>query len=133
MKKIIALVAIIMLFVPLTLSYGESIYIVQPNLKEVKYKSIVAPETVIPKPSCPSGWIPSIFVTPAVIAAYSADTGWNLNVISVFKVWAVDNGNNTWTAKAQVKDNKGNIFSASTNHIKLLVETMCCPSNENCQ
>jgi hypothetical protein len=131
--KTVALILAIVLLVSFSSVYAESVYIVQPNLKEVKYKSIVVPDTVIPKPSCPSGWVPSIFVTPAVISAYSADTNWRLNVIGVFKVWAIDNGNNTWTAKVQVKDNKGNLFISSTDHLRVLVETMCCPAGGNCQ
>ncbi|MBE0427618.1 MAG: hypothetical protein IBX72_13360 [Nitrospirae bacterium] len=133
LMKTVALILAIILFASISSVYAESVYIVQPNLKEVKYKSIVAPETVIPKPTCPPDWVPSIFITPAVISAYGDVTDNQLNVLSVFKIWAVDNGNETWTVKVQVKDNKGNLFTGSDEYQRVLVETMCCPAGGDCQ
>lgn len=133
MKKLIQItVSLLIIFIATTV-FAESVYIVEPNPKIPQYKSIVAPDTVIPKPSCPSGWVQSIFVTPVIFAAYGASTNWYLNVISVVKTWAVDNGDGTWTAKIFLKDNKGNIFQGSTDYLRVMVETMCCPAGGNCQ
>lgn len=131
LSRVLFVVSLILLYT--MTATAESVYIVEPNPKIPQFKAIVPPDTVIPKPTCPSGWVGSIFVTPAVVSAYGASTGWNLNVISVFKTWAVDNGNGTWTAKIQVKDNKGNVFTGSGEYQRLLVETMCCPAGGNCQ
>ncbi|MFI5295961.1 MAG: hypothetical protein ACHQ0Y_13175 [Thermodesulfovibrionales bacterium] len=112
---------------------AESVFILQPNVKEVKYKAIVDIGTIVTKPTCPTGWVPSIFVTPAVVAAYSAATGWQLNVIGVFKTSATDNGDGTWTVNMQLKDNAGNVINSGGGTQRLLVEAMCCPSGGSCQ
>lgn len=117
-----------------TSGYTESVYIVEPNPKIPQFKSIVPSMTDVPQPSCPSGWVPSIFVTPVIFSAYAAATGGNLNVISVVEAKAVDNGNGTWKVYVTVKDNKGNLYSDSFNNARMaLVETMCCPAGGNCQ
>jgi hypothetical protein len=137
MKNIRLLKVATIFFLFITLSKGlvwaESVFILQPNINEIKYKAIVDVNTIVTKPTCPSGWVASVFVTPAVFSAYSAATGWQLNVIAVVKSWAQDNGNGTWTIKLQLKDHQGNVFNAAGGHQRLLVETMCCPSGGSCQ
>lgn len=128
------LVLIFIILVSLTTGYAESVYIVEPNPKIPQFKSVVPSETNVPKPSCPSGWVPSIFVTPVIFSAYAATTGGNLNVISIVEAKAVDNGNGTWKVYVTVKDNKGNLYSDSFNNARMaLVETMCCPAGGDCQ
>lgn len=117
-----------------TLGFSESVFILQPNLKTVKFKTIAASNTVVTKPTCPAGWIPSIFVTPAVISGYSSAAGNTLNNIAMAQAYAQDNGNGTWSALLQVKDHAGNLLLPTDNSTRgrLLIETMCCPAGGDC-
>lgn len=114
-------------------AYAESVYIVEPNLKEVKFKSIMYGGQTVNKPNCPSGWIASIFITPAIIVP--AQSGGQPYPIAGFNPYAADNGT-YWTVKVQVKDSQNTLFEdydATTNpYTRVLVEAMCCPAGGSC-
>jgi hypothetical protein len=130
------LLILILVLITSVNAYAEAVFIIQPTLKEPKYKAVVTPNTVITKPTCPAGWVASIFVTPVVASAYGTASSSNLNVIAVFDARAVDNGDGTWTVQLTVKDNQGNIYNnpgSDGSRLQVIAEAMCCPNGGSCQ
>lgn len=109
---------------------GEAVYIVPPTsaggTAELKYQSICGPGTIVAKPTCSTG-NPYIFVFPVYMKGGITTNIYAMTGVSTF---ATDNGNGTWTIRAQVKDARDALWEDPL-AIQTIVQVWCC-ANADC-
>jgi len=110
---------------------SEAVYIVPPTSSaggtaELKYQSVCGPGTVVTKPTCSTG-DPYIFVFPVYMKGGITTSIYAMTGVTTF---ATDNGNGTWTVRAQVKDARDALWEDPL-AIQTIVQVWCC-ANADC-
>lgn len=109
---------------------GEAVYIIPPaaatSTAQLRSQTVRSPGDIVAKPVCTSGTA-YIFVYPVYMVGGITS---NIYAITGISTFAVDNGNGTWTVRAQVKDARNSLWENPL-AIKTITQIWCC-ANADC-